>query len=143
MREENRRTRRKTLETEKRTNTNATHLWRRVRESNLGHCATSAPHRLVGSRGPQYTALTIGSLIENDQQGAWSPEKDCCLRLTYRQPLQKPSSESRWLPHRLWKRQSPTTVLLRTPVMQMIIFNHGMLLPMESSIGFGMVVFIQ
>ena len=29
--------RRKTLEAEKRTNTNSTHLWRRVRESNLGH----------------------------------------------------------------------------------------------------------
>ena len=28
------------------------------------------------------------------------------------------------LPHRLSKRQSPTTVLLRTPVNQMIIFNH-------------------
>ena len=29
----------------------------------------------------------------------------------------------RWLPHRLWKRQSLTTVLLRTPVTQMIFFN--------------------
>ena len=37
VREENRRTRRKTLEAEKRTNTNSTHLWRRVRESNPGH----------------------------------------------------------------------------------------------------------
>ena len=37
VREENRRTRRKTLEAEKRTNTNSTHLWRRVRESNTGH----------------------------------------------------------------------------------------------------------
>jgi len=34
----------------------------------------------------------------------------------------------RWLPHRLSKRQSLTTVLLRTPVTQMILFNHGMLL---------------
>jgi len=37
VREENRRTRRKTLEAEKRTNTNSSHLWRRVRESNPGH----------------------------------------------------------------------------------------------------------
>ena len=33
----------------------------------------------------------------------------------------------RWLPHRS-KRQSPTTVLLRTPVTQMIFLNRGMLL---------------
>ena len=37
VREENRKTRRKTLEAEKRTNSNSTHLWRRVRESNPGH----------------------------------------------------------------------------------------------------------
>ena len=37
LREENWITRRKTLEAEKRTNTNSTHLWHRVRESNLGH----------------------------------------------------------------------------------------------------------
>ena len=34
----------------------------------------------------------------------------------------------RWLPHRLSKCQSPTTVLHRTPITQMIIFNQGMLL---------------
>ena len=34
----------------------------------------------------------------------------------------------RWLPHRLSKRQSITTVLLRTPITQMIFFNQGMLL---------------
>ena len=39
VREENRRTRRKTLEAEKRTNTNSTHLRRRVRELNPGHIA--------------------------------------------------------------------------------------------------------
>ena len=32
----------------------------------------------------------------------------------------------RWLPHRLSKRQSLTTVLLRTPITQMIFFNEGM-----------------
>ena len=37
VREENQRTRRKTLEAEKRTNTNSTHLWRWVRKSNPGH----------------------------------------------------------------------------------------------------------
>ena len=34
----------------------------------------------------------------------------------------------RWLPHRLSKCQSLTTVLLRTPTTQMIFFNQGMLL---------------
>ena len=33
----------------------------------------------------------------------------------------------RWLPHRLSKRQSLKTVVLRTPVTQMIFFNHGSL----------------
>ena len=28
-----------------------------------------------------------------DHVGDWSPEKDCCWRLTFRQPVQKPSSE--------------------------------------------------
>ena len=36
----------------------------------------------------------IQTLIEKDHLGDWSPEKDCCLRLTFRQPVQKPSSES-------------------------------------------------
>ena len=31
----------------------------------------------------------------------------------------------KWLPHRLSKRQSLTTVLLRTPITQMILFNQG------------------
>ena len=31
----------------------------------------------------------------------------------------------RWLPHRLSKRQSLTTVVLRTPITQIIFFNHG------------------
>ena len=65
------------------------------------------------------------TLIEKDHLGDWSPEKDCCLWLTFQQPVQKPSSESRldsdtwlwkWLPHRLSKRESQTTVLLRTPI---------------------------
>ena len=71
----------------------------------------------------------ISTLIEKDYLGDLSPEKDCCWWLMFRQPVQKPSSESRrWLPHRLSKRQSPTTVLLRTPITQMIFFNQGMLL---------------
>ena len=32
------------------------------------------------------------------------------------------------LPHKLWKRQSLTTVLLRTPITQMTFFNQGVLL---------------
>ena len=33
------------------------------------------------------------TLIENDL-GDWSPVKDCCWRLTFRQLVRKPSSES-------------------------------------------------
>ena len=29
-------------------------------------------------------------MIENDLLGDWSPEKDCCWRLTFRQPVWKP-----------------------------------------------------
>ena len=32
-------------------------------------------------------------MTENDHLGDWIPEKDCCLRLTFRQPVQKSSSE--------------------------------------------------
>ena len=34
------------------------------------------------------------TLIEKDHLDEWSPEKDCCLRLTFRQPVRKPSSKS-------------------------------------------------
>ena len=34
------------------------------------------------------------TLIENDHLGDWSPVKDCCWRLTFRQVVRKPSSES-------------------------------------------------
>ena len=34
----------------------------------------------------------------------------------------------RWLPHRLLKCQSLTTVLLRTPITQMILFNRGIII---------------
>ena len=34
------------------------------------------------------------TLIEKDHLGDWSPEKDCCLCLTFRQPVQKPSSSN-------------------------------------------------
>ena len=49
------------------------------------------------------TAIMIGShfgydghytLIVKDHLGHWSPEKDCCLWLTFRQLARKPSSES-------------------------------------------------
>ena len=50
------------------------------------------------------------------------------LRLMFRKPVRKPSSQSRWLPHRLSKCQSQTTVLQRTPITQMILFNQGTLL---------------
>ena len=65
-------------------------------------------------------------MLETDHLGDWSPEKGCCWLRTFRQHVWKPSSESedRWLSHMLSKRQSPTTVLLRTTVTQMIVFNQ-------------------
>ena len=35
----------------------------------------------------QYNIVT---LIKKDHLGDWSPEKDCCLRLTFQQPVRKP-----------------------------------------------------
>ena len=34
------------------------------------------------------------TFIEKDHLGDWNPEKDCCQRLTFRQPVRKRSSES-------------------------------------------------
>ena len=78
------------------------------------------------------------TLIEKDHLGYWSPEKDCCLWLMFQQPMRKsesslltlkmPSSESSHLMHRLSKRQSQTTVLLKTPITQMIVSNQGELI---------------
>ena len=65
----------------------------------------------------------VTTLIEKDHLGDWSPEKDWWLM--FRQLAQKPSWLWRWLPLRLSKRQSLTTVLLRTPIPQMISFNQG------------------
>ena len=36
----------------------------------------------------------VQTLIKKDLLGDCSPEKDCCLPLMFRQPVQKPSSES-------------------------------------------------
>ena len=33
-------------------------------------------------------------MVEKDHLGDWSPEKHCCLRLTFRQPVRKLSSDS-------------------------------------------------
>ena len=33
------------------------------------------------------------TLIEKDHLGDWSPERDCCLRLTFQQPVRTPSSQ--------------------------------------------------
>ena len=33
-------------------------------------------------------------VTERDHLGDWSPEKDCCWRLMFRQPVRKPYSES-------------------------------------------------
>ena len=78
------------------------------------------------------------TLIDKDHLGYWSPEKDCCLWLMLQQPVRKsesshltqkmPSSESSHLMHRLFKCQSQTTVLLKTPITQMIFFNQGRLI---------------
>ena len=54
------------------------------------------------------------------------------LKSTCNIPKSKPgtslSTIKRWLPHRLSKRQSQTTVLPRSPITQMIFFNQGMTL---------------
>ena len=39
----------------------------------------------------KHTKIEIKS---EDHVGDWSPEKDCCWRLTIQQPVRKPSSES-------------------------------------------------
>ena len=77
------------------------------------------------------------SLIENNHMGDWSPEKHwrfdnlCGSHLqSHSTPSQDPSHpddhfQSRYVTPGLLKRQSPTTVLLRTPVTQMIMFNQG------------------
>jgi len=97
-------------------------------------------------------------MIEKDHLCDWSPEKDCwwlMLRRPVRGPssesgggvgqlkVQKPWWAIRflrfrltgtaawlwgWLPHGLSRCRSLTAVLLRTPVTQIIFFNHGMLL---------------
>ena len=75
------------------------------------------------------TSALNESPIEKDHLGEWSPEKYCCKWLRLRQPVRKPSSGLlRWLPHRLSKRQSLTTVLLRTLITRMTFCNQGMLL---------------
>ena len=35
---------------------------------------------------------SLSASIEKGHLGDWSPEKDCCWRLTFRQPVRKPSS---------------------------------------------------
>ena len=36
---------------------------------------------------------TTHFLIENDHLGDWSPEKDCCWRMRFRQPMRKLQSQ--------------------------------------------------
>lgn len=47
------------------------------------------------------------TLTVNNHLGEWCPEKDCCWQLTFQQPIQKSSSESGRLLHRLSKCQLP------------------------------------
>jgi len=74
--------------------------------------------------------------------GKCSSEKNCSWWLTFRQPERKSSSRVtslwRWLPIRLSKRQSPTTVLFRTTLAptitlyELLIFlgsNYGTMVP--------------
>ena len=73
-------------------------------------------------------------MIEKDHPGDWSPDKDCPLTdvsttcAEANVPYLVWGRGKAWLLHRLSKHQSQTTVLLRTPITQMIFFNQGMLL---------------
>ena len=86
-------------------------------------------------------------MIEKDHLGNWSPEKDWCWWLTFQWSVQKQKCEwfdwpidrvavgkwvmwlanhitwLWWLLHWFLKLQSQTTVLLRTPITQMIFFQ--------------------
>ena len=73
------------------------------------------------------------TLIEKGHLGAWSPEKDCCLWLTFRQPVRKPSSEWNHLTLKMASAQVVETIVAnnspyQTPITEMIFFNQGMLL---------------
>ena len=42
----------------------------------------------------EVTSYISRRFIQKGYLGDWSPEKDCCLRLTFRQPVLKPSPKS-------------------------------------------------
>ena len=45
--------------------------------------------------GPGFAELSESHLTNfNDHLGHWSPKKDCCCLLSFRQPVRKPSAES-------------------------------------------------
>ena len=75
-----------------------------------------------------YSCKKKKTLIENDHLGDWSPEKDNCCRLTFRQPVRKLSSDIFLCLKMASAQVVGTSVLRRTPVTQMIIFDQGVLL---------------
>ena len=72
--------------------------------------------------------IIFQGLIDNDHLGDWSPEKDNCWRLTFRQPVRKLSSDIFLCLKMASAQVVGTSVLRRTPVTQMIIFDQGVLL---------------
>ena len=57
---------------------------------------TNPPFSLFALCNLQYSGVNefLDTSIEKDHVGDWSPGKDCCYWLTFRQPVRKPSSES-------------------------------------------------
>ena len=68
----------------------------RKRDAKSLYCFTTKlfKHRLDSGVYMFHETQYHHTLIENDHLGDWRPEKDCCCRLTLRQPVRKPSTES-------------------------------------------------
>ena len=77
---------------------------------------------LVGRWWPKGGLLYLLLLLFLDWKRFSGWLESCCWWRTFQQPVQKPSSESS-----VFKCQSLTTVLRRTPITQMTFFNQVML----------------
>ena len=92
-------------------------------------CSQIAQLQLGSKQERPFEIIGI-TLIEDDHLGDWSPEKDCCWQLMFRQPVRKPSSASSedGLSKCCLNVSHHQQQSLRISVSQMIIFNQGMLL---------------